>query len=268
MVESGNFASNDNKLSYVYTGSERNTSGTGVIFVHAADGNRLGPHRMFVEFAQRLSHAGIASMRFDMRGCGDSTGIISRDSIEPDIEDLVYGVRCFVARYDIKKLFLFGISRGARVSFACLSQYDLPIDGAILLSAPSPNITAGVKSASYRLKEYFEKCKSPESLKKLIKGKIHFKQIVQTLTFAFNTGRRYRYKEHQNFATKCPLLFIYGQKDPITTDARVFYSDRCQKFEIPHSIIEIENANHSFFHYKWKELIFEHAEKWFVDNLK
>ena len=48
------FDSGPNRLSCVCTVPDSREIKAGLIFVHAADGNRLGPHRMFVELAEEL----------------------------------------------------------------------------------------------------------------------------------------------------------------------------------------------------------------------
>lgn len=268
MTETGYFNSSDNKLSYVCTTPNGRMADAGIVFVHAADGNRLGPHRMFVELAERVSNLGIISLRFDLRGCGDSEGKAAGNQIEPDIEDLLCAIEFFVSKYSLKKIFLFGISKGARVSFTSLTEHNVPVAGAVLLSTPFPSPKAAARLFSSRVKEYFYKFKNPDSLKKFLTGKANFKQIIKTLTFALGSGRRYRRDNDTKFATRCPLLFIYGQKDPMATDSRSFYSKICKKFKMPADIIEINNANHSFFHYKWKEEIFYVVEKWLMKNIK
>jgi len=45
-----------------------------VIMVHGLTGNRIGRGYHFVQFARRLVEQGIACVRFDQRGCGESTG--------------------------------------------------------------------------------------------------------------------------------------------------------------------------------------------------
>jgi hypothetical protein len=265
--KTGYFNSKDNKLFYVCTIPDRMTVNASVIFVHAANSNRLGPHRMFVELAEKLNNLGISSLRFDMRGCGDSTGKASRNQIEPDIEDLMCAVEFFVSKYSIRKIFLFGISRGARVSFSILAEHSIPISGAILLSTPfySPEVVA--KSFSNRIKEYLYKFENPDNLKKLLTGKVNFKQIAKTFGFALASSQRYHWDNDTKFVTKCPLLFVYGQKDPIANDSYIFYSKICKKFKVPYDISEIENANHSFFHYQWKNQIFDMVEKWLMKNI-
>lgn len=260
------FDSGSNKLSGVCTIPDDPAIKAGVIFVHAADGNRLGPHRMFVELAEKLKVLGIASLRFDMRGCGDSEGEPAGNDIKPDIEDLRNAIRFFASKYNPTKIFLFGISRGARVSISALSQNKIPIDGAVLLSTPFAGSKAAAKKFSNRLKEYLYKFTNPGSLKKLLSGKADLKQIAKTLAFALTSQKRYRSNTNK-FITKCPLFFIYGSKDPIASDSAVYYRNLCGKFDIAFKMSEIKNANHSFFHYRWKQQIMELTEDWLLKNI-
>ena len=51
-----------------------NTKIPGVIFCHGLAGHKTGKHRVYVDLASSLVSAGIAVLRFDYRGCGDSEG--------------------------------------------------------------------------------------------------------------------------------------------------------------------------------------------------
>lgn len=253
-------------LSYVCTIPDDNKIKAGIIFVHAADGNRLGPHRMFVELADRLKNCGIASFRFDMRGCGDSSGVPAGNDISSDIEDLLNAIKFFKTKYNPSRIFLFGISRGARVSISALVENDIPVSGACLLSTPFSSSKVAAKNFSGRLKEYLYKFTNPDSLKKVLTGKADLKQIAKTLTFALGSQKRY-HRNSNGFKTRCPLFFIYGSKDPIAKDSSIYYRKICEKFNLLFKMIEIKNANHSFFHYQWKEQIMEMAEKWLMENI-
>ncbi len=259
------FNSGPNKLSCVCTLPDWQVIKAGLVFVHAADGNRLGPHRMFVELAERLKVVGIASLRFDMRGCGDSEGEPAGSDINPDIEDLQNAIGFFASKYNLPKIFLFAISRGARVSISTLAGNEMPVDGAVLLSTPFAGTKAAAKKFSSRMKEYLYKFTNPDSLKKFLSGKADIKQIAKTLIFALCSQKRYR-SNTAGFVTRCPLFFIYGSKDPIAADSAVHYQSICEKFSIPFAMTEIENANHSFFHYRWKELIMEMTENWLLEK--
>ena len=102
--------------------------------------------------------------------------------------------------------------------------------------------------------------------KKLLSGKANLKQILKTLGFALSSQKRYR-RNTNGFVTRCPLFFIYGSKDPIAADSAAYYSRICETFNIPFKAVEIKNANHSFFHYRWKEQIMEITEKWLTENI-
>lgn len=45
-----------------------------VLTCHGINGSRIGPNRAFVRLADRLAEAGVATVRFDYRGAGDSEG--------------------------------------------------------------------------------------------------------------------------------------------------------------------------------------------------
>jgi hypothetical protein len=259
------FNSGSNRLSCVCTIPDELAIKAGVIFVHAADGNQLGPHRMFVELAAKLKDVGMASLRFDMRGCGDSEGEPAGSDISADIEDLQNATRYFASKYSPPKIFLFAISRGARVSISALARSDIPVSGACLLSTPFAGTKAAAKKFSSRLKEYLYKFTNPDSLKKLLSGKADLKQIAKTLVSAISSQKRYR-SNNAGFLTRCPLFFIYGSKDPIAADSAVHYRKICEKFNIPFAMTEIENANHSFFHYRWKDQIMEMVENWLLEK--
>ncbi|MHC4396872.1 MAG: hypothetical protein ACYS1A_14580 [Planctomycetota bacterium] len=62
------------------------------------------------------------------------------------------------------------------------------------------------------------------------------------------------------------MFFIYGSKDPIAADSALYYSRICEKYKIPYRVAEIKNANHSFFHYRWKEQIMEMTKEWLMEE--
>ena len=46
----------------------------GALLLHGFTGTKTESHRMFVKLSRRLAEHGIASLRFDFRGSGDSAG--------------------------------------------------------------------------------------------------------------------------------------------------------------------------------------------------
>ncbi len=131
MAKVGYFQSGDNKLSYSCVIPQEETQESGIVFVHAADGNRLGPHRLFVELAEKLNSSGYPTLRFDLSGCGDSTGTASRSDITAEVSDVVAAINFFMAEAHLESVILLGISRGARICLSAMTTRHLPL-GAIV----------------------------------------------------------------------------------------------------------------------------------------
>jgi hypothetical protein len=81
-------------------------------------GQKDGPANLYVDLAERLGAAGIASVRFDFRGCGESTGAYRDMTIARQVEDL-NAVRAFVEdAYQPQAWALVGESFGATIGLA------------------------------------------------------------------------------------------------------------------------------------------------------
>ncbi len=70
----------------------------GVLFCHGFTGHRIESRRMYSRLARRLAAAGIASFRFDHRGCGDSEGDFSDFTPTGMLEDLDAALGVFLSR--------------------------------------------------------------------------------------------------------------------------------------------------------------------------
>jgi alpha/beta superfamily hydrolase len=268
VLERGHFQSNGNRLYYEIFIPFNYTPKSGVIFVHAAEGNRLGPHRLFVELARQFNDMGLATMRFDLRGCGDSTGTLSTKDINQEVEDCLSAIPFFKRKANLQTISLLGISRGGRVCFSTLTNNSLDISTAILLSTPVSTTKATIKNFSFRLKEYVYKLHNPENLHKLVTGKTCFSGILKTLTKAVTVKKRYNPTKENTFFSKCPLLFIFGENDPIAGESSRYYKDLCDKSGVYSKFCVIKNANHSFFHYKWKQQATAICIEWLEDIIK
>jgi len=262
VVETGYFASAQNKLYYSCAISSKEVKRRGIVFVHAADGNRFGPHRMFVELARKFTDLGYPTMRFDLTGCGDSGGDCVNDNILGEVTDVVNAVRFFTGKLNLDGVVLFGISRGARVCYQAMAEYDFELDGLVLLSTPISSSRVAMKSLGDELKQYMHKLRDFDSLKKLIKGKADLRQILRTLVKAVKIRTRYAVVKDETFACRVPVLLIYGEHDPIRNQASSYYAEKLGNNQIASQCHIVGNANHSFFHYTWKEEIFAVARQW------
>jgi dienelactone hydrolase len=89
-----------------------------VVFFHGFTGDRMESHWIFVKCARALASRGIASLRFDFYGSGESEGEFRQVTLSGEIEDARMSVEFFRRRKDVdpKRLGLVGFSLGGTVA--------------------------------------------------------------------------------------------------------------------------------------------------------
>lgn len=95
-----------------------------VILLHGFTGNRTESHRSFVLLARRLCAAGVACLRFDFRGSGESQGDFAEMTAGREVEDAVAAAD-YLRRQpglDPERVMLLGFSMGGLVASLALEQ--------------------------------------------------------------------------------------------------------------------------------------------------
>jgi uncharacterized protein len=90
----------------------------GVVFFHGFTGDRMESHWLFVKCSRALDRAGIASLRFDFWGSGESEGEFQQATLESEIADAEDAVD-FMRReggIDSNRLALLGLSLGGAIA--------------------------------------------------------------------------------------------------------------------------------------------------------
>lgn len=85
----------------------------------------VGPHNMHVLLARELVRAGIAVMRFDYRGQGESDGEFSRFTVQSGLDDARRAIHELAASADVdsERLGVHGYSLGAAYAAALAAEY-------------------------------------------------------------------------------------------------------------------------------------------------
>lgn len=96
----------------------------GVVFFHGFTGDRMESHWLFVKCARALAGAGIASLRFDFYGSGESEGEFREVTLQGEISDALAAVDFFRRQHglDAKRLGLLGLSMGGTIAASIVDR--------------------------------------------------------------------------------------------------------------------------------------------------
>lgn len=142
----------------------------GVVIVVGGPQYRAGSHRQFVQLARVLSTAGYPTLRFDVRGMGDSSG--AQRSFEEMTSDIGAAISALLAaRPDLRRVVLWGLCDGASAALLYLNaQPDPRVQGLCLLN---PWVRSAASLARTHVKHYYsQRLMQREFWLKLASGRV------------------------------------------------------------------------------------------------
>jgi hypothetical protein len=220
---------------------------------------------MFVEMARRLAAAGVAALRFDLRGRGDSAGDVAATDLDGMIEDARAARRLLMAETGVKRTYWLGICSGGNVALG-VASLDKDVDGLVLWSVPlfieQKRKSQEVRRRGIFLADYVRKLFRRETWAKLVRGKLHLGLVARILfgrrrDAAAGPDRDPKNSRRNIMADLAgyhgPALFIYGSRDDEAVGAPEFFRSFCHEHGIPAAFHTIEGANHSYYSAAWQE---------------
>lgn len=95
-----------------------------VLMCHGLGGHKTGKYRLYVLLAEKLAEYGIATLRIDFRGCGDSEGHFSDMTIEGEVGDALLAIKYLhsLPWVDKNRIGIFGRSIGGTVAIITAGQ--------------------------------------------------------------------------------------------------------------------------------------------------
>lgn len=158
----------------------------GVLFVVGGPQYRAGSHRQFTLLARQFASQGIAAMRFDYRGMGDSEGE-PRDFTCVD-QDIQAALDVFFQQVPgMTEVLLWGLCDGASAALF-YAHGDSRVTGLVLLN-PWVRTEEGVAKA-YLKHYYLQRLLEPEFWKKIISGNFSFLAAMRSFAGQIRKLRR------------------------------------------------------------------------------
>lgn len=226
-----------------------------VIIYHGFCGNKMGPHFMFVKLSRTLEKLGIASIRVDFAGSGESDGKFVDMTFNKEVFD-ANRILDYVKELnfvDKDRIAILGFSMGGAIASVIAGERNKEIN-TLCLWAPAGNMEEIILSDTYIGDKYDEFIKKGTfSVEGLSLGK-EFVEDIKTANI-FNRASKYNGE----------TLIIHGTKDeivPIDTSKhylKIYGENSDLKF--------IDGANHMFEKNIWERDIIDVTQKYFYEKL-
>jgi alpha/beta superfamily hydrolase len=233
-----------------------------VVFLHSYTGNRMEDHCLFVKAARDFCANGLACLRFDFRGSGESQGSFAEITVDGEIDDALHALEYLrgVGSVDLGRLGLVGFDLGGSIAASIAARSSVK---SLALWAPSALVDYLVERGGRIIKDPYAWL--PEKYKTVIKksgrvdiggfmrGKPYFeslKHIDPLRDIAKYTG---------------PVLIVQGSEDEVTMPINSEYMyDHARGKRL---LVMIDGADHSFSSASWESQVIETTKMWFAETL-
>ena len=244
----------------------------GVVLIHGWAGYRIGPHRMLLHTARRLLDAGFATLRFDLRGRGDSYGQADQTDLDGMIEDTLSAADFILRQPRLSGVALLGICSGANVAIGA-ATLNPEITRLVLWSAlpfqPQHQPRQRRRRAWHYLKHYAGKAVQGNTWRRLLRGRVNFRLVAKTIVGDPHPppGRR-NLKDSARDIMRAfahwpgQALFITGANDPEGIAGREIFMPFCESNHLRAEFHLLPGANHSYYHPPHAREVIERTAAW------
>lgn len=242
----------------------------GVLIVVGGPQYRAGSHRQFTLLARDLAANGIASLRFDYRGMGDSSGDArSFESVQEDIGCAID--RLLTGAPAIKEVVIWGLCDAASAALF-YAHRDPRVTGVVLVN-PWVRTTQGIAEAHLR-HYYVARLRDIEFWRKLMRAQIDVGRSITALgKFLADVARPKREAgslpermEEGLRQFRGRVLLILSGKDLTADEFRglVSRSERWKRLLADARVTqrELPEANHTFSRREWRDQVVRWTAEW------
>ena len=230
----------------------------GVVLIHGWGGYRIGPHRLLVRTARDLRERGFATLRFDLRGRGDSEGDGPKTSLDDMIEDTLGAVRCLRDEAKPDSIVMLGICSGANVAIGAATLDPDALRELALWSAlpfqPEQRARQRLRRARAQLGRYARKVLRPGTWARLLKGDVDLGGVGRSI--AGDGAPRAAGPNLKDSARNLMaglrvyrgrMLFVTGTKDAEGMEGHALFTRACRVNGLDAAFHLVDGATHSFY---------------------
>ncbi len=247
----------------------------GAVLLHGWSSCRMGPHRILVETARELAAHGVAALRFDHRGRGDSEGADDKADLDGMISDAVCAGDHLRERTGVEDLAMIGLCSGGNVAIgAATLRPDVKrvVAWSTLPFQPHRSRALDVKRTGHFAVEYAKKVFRLETWRKVVKGGVNYRMIGRALFGHYartdQEGRNPKDSARDIMGDlagyRGRLRFVYGGADPEAAAAKEHYEAFCREHGIEADYHFVEGANHNYYSLDWKRQVIEKTCDWIL----
>lgn len=235
---------------------------TGVLIVVGGPQYRVGSHRQFIQLSRALANEGIASLRIDYRGMGDSQG--QKQSFDQIDEDIHAALDAFAAASGLNRFVIWGLCDAASAALIYAHQ-DNRVAGLVLMN---PWLKSQAAQGQTMLKHYYlQRLLSRAFWKKLLRGGVNLKASVQDAKgFAKDataqdstTSDSYQMRMLNGIQQgSAPICLILSGNDLTAREfEQVVFSHKQWKKALKNKAVihAIKDADHTFSSRSWKQQV-------------
>lgn len=227
------------------------------LLLHGFTGTKVESHRMFVKLSRALAGHGIASLRFDYRGSGDSAGNFEDMTIRSEIADTLEAIK-FLARHkrvNSRRLAIVGLSMGAAVGAYVLGKERSRFKSVVLWAPVAEG--AGI----------LDELSTPDSVSSLAETGIadHEGNLVG-MSFVRQFAEMKPLREIAK--SKCPILLVHGSRDErVPVDHSEMYERALRPSKRLVKRVVITGSDHTFNKHVWEQRVIDETIDWLSETL-